>query len=745
MLRIRLLIADRRPIVLQGFEPLFAAESDFEIVASCNNGADCLEAVRRLTPDVALVEDGFPDVTASEMLAAVNAEHLPTRLVFYTASIARGDLAAAIAAGACAGIPMREEPETLMQSLRLVAPTADRLAAPKAADGAFGENGLAALTDLERKIMRLVACGMSNKEIARQLKVATGTINAQVDHISAQLEIKNRRGLATFALSRLYGGVGALAALIWAALDDVQSASAGAVDHAYTDTVTVMAADGTGAVVTIKITPQKTAAAPGKTAKVGRVENSVADSPTRAKLVESRADIAASTIALPTPTPPRLGLSSFGTFALMAVGVSIYELLASPAQAFTFSDSPSDFFASDAANATSELAVLNTAGGVDANLNGFDTLAWLNPGIHSESFAFGGARGDIVGRGDELQITGAAASEDSVRGDGTPHVGAGAIDALIDHGGFEQAGGTDAPRNAGYGATQATEVDGSNHAQSQRDLHVSEQGAAAGKPHAEHGSSEHDPTQGQSQRDLHVSEEGATKGKPHAEYGSPEHDPTQGQSQRDVHVSEEGATKGKPHAEHEPPGQEPTQRQSQRDSHVSEEGAAKDKPHAEHGPPEHEPNRGQLHRDVDASKDDATVGKKHVKDDAPGSHANSSQSQPDLHKAHLNASEHLHGGPSENAGGNHQAADDSGPAQTAAAPGLGDSFHFKNDMAEAKHPDHFEDNHGPDTVENGLHNAGNNGLALIQDVNLIAPSHAEQGAIDHAGGVGHHPTHDLLV
>lgn len=677
MLRIRLVIADRRPIVLQGFAPLFAAESDFEVVAACNSGADCLKAVRRLTPDVALVEDGFSDVTAPEMLAAVNAENLPTRLVFYTASIARGDLAAAIAAGACAGIPMREEPETLKQSLRLVAPTADRVAARTAADGAFGENGLAALTDLERKIMRLVACGMSNKEIARQLKVATGTINARIDHLSAQLEIKDRRELATFALSRLYGGVGALAALIWAALDDVQSASAGAVDHAYADTVTAMATDGTGAVVTIKITPQKTTAAPGKTAKAvgkaGRVENSAADNPTRAKLIESRADISASTITLPTPTPPSPGLSSFGAFVLMAVGVSIYEFLASPAQAFTFSHGPSDVLASDAANATSEFAALNMAGSVDANLNGFDDLAWLNPELHSAAFAFAGARGDTAGRGDELQIPDAAASEDSVRGSANPHLGAGAIDALIDHGGFEQAGGTDTPGNAEYGTTQATEVDGSNH----------------------------------------------------------------GQSQRDLHVSEEGAKKGKPHAEHEPPGQDPIERQSQRDLHVSEKDAAKDKPHAEHGPSDQEPNHGQSHRDVDASKHDATVGKKHVKDDAPGSHANSSQSQPDSHKAHS--------GPNGNAGGNDHATDDSGPTRTAAAPKLGDSFHFKNDMAHANHSDHFEGNHGPDIIENGLHNAGSHGLALVQDADLIAPAHAEQSAADHARGVEHHPTHDLLI
>ena len=146
---IRLLIADRRPIVLQGFASLFAPERDFEIVASCLDGAGCLEAVRSLTPDVALVEDGFFDVTASEMLAIVNAEDLPTRLVFYTASVARGDLAAAIAAGACSAISMRERPETLLQSLRLVAPPAGGATVGKEEDDALDENGLGALTDLD--------------------------------------------------------------------------------------------------------------------------------------------------------------------------------------------------------------------------------------------------------------------------------------------------------------------------------------------------------------------------------------------------------------------------------------------------------------------------------------------------------------------------------------------------------------------------------------------------------------------
>src|SRR4029079_11623709 len=120
-----LVIADRRPIVLHGFASLLAAEPDFEVVASCLNGISCLEAIRHLTPDVVLVEDGFSDVTASELLAVADAENFSTRLVFYTASVSRGDVADAIAGGVCNAISMRAKPETVLNSLRLVAPRPD--------------------------------------------------------------------------------------------------------------------------------------------------------------------------------------------------------------------------------------------------------------------------------------------------------------------------------------------------------------------------------------------------------------------------------------------------------------------------------------------------------------------------------------------------------------------------------------------------------------------------------------------
>ena len=81
---IRLVIVDRQPIVLQGLKSVFAAQHDFEIVASCSDGTSCLEAIRNFAPDVALLADTLPDLKVSEILAIAKAENLAARLVFFT-------------------------------------------------------------------------------------------------------------------------------------------------------------------------------------------------------------------------------------------------------------------------------------------------------------------------------------------------------------------------------------------------------------------------------------------------------------------------------------------------------------------------------------------------------------------------------------------------------------------------------------------------------------------------------------
>ncbi|MBR1123483.1 response regulator transcription factor [Bradyrhizobium lablabi] len=203
----RLVIADRHPIVLQGLMSVFAAQRDFNIVAWCNSGTSCLEAIRNLAPDIALLGDSFPDVTASEILAIADDENFPIQLVFFTAAVENGDLAAAIAAGSCNVISKYANNETLLRSLRLVAEGVSLLPEPSPELAPTGrevnvakiENVLALLTDREREIMHLVAEGLSNKAIARRLNISQGTIKVHLHHIYQKLEIRNRTALAALA------------------------------------------------------------------------------------------------------------------------------------------------------------------------------------------------------------------------------------------------------------------------------------------------------------------------------------------------------------------------------------------------------------------------------------------------------------------------------------------------------------------------------------------------------------------
>ncbi|MCJ9699526.1 LuxR C-terminal-related transcriptional regulator [Bradyrhizobium sp. SHOUNA76] len=237
--RIRLLIVDRQPIVLQGLKSVLGAEQDFDVVASCSDGTSCLEAIRNLAPDVTLVADNLPDLTVPEILAIAKAENLSTRLVLFTESEADHDLTAAIAAGASSVISKHASSDTMLRLLRLMTKRSDSpeqsdlLPADEGADGGGKvETMLELLTHRERQIVRLVSEGMSNKEIARQLNVSPGTVKVHLYNIFQKLEITNRTVLATLALLQRPSGFGhlALVFLAFAIADELKASEAHDVD-----------------------------------------------------------------------------------------------------------------------------------------------------------------------------------------------------------------------------------------------------------------------------------------------------------------------------------------------------------------------------------------------------------------------------------------------------------------------------------------------------------------------------------
>ena len=200
-------IADRHPVVLQGLTNVLSAESGFKVVACCSDGTDCIEAIRSLVPDIAILDISLPGLTGLEILTIANFESLPTRLVFFTASVEDREMIVSAAAGAYGVILKDVAVEILVQSLREIADGQRLLPLPtvprEQGNVANRENVLTVLTERERQIMRLVSGGLSNKEIGRQLNITDGTIKQHLHHIYQKLEISNRTVLAVFVLLQM--------------------------------------------------------------------------------------------------------------------------------------------------------------------------------------------------------------------------------------------------------------------------------------------------------------------------------------------------------------------------------------------------------------------------------------------------------------------------------------------------------------------------------------------------------------
>jgi DNA-binding NarL/FixJ family response regulator len=207
---VSVVIADRHPVVLLGLANLLGSENGFNVVASCSDGISCIEAIRRLLPDIAIFDISMPGLSGLEILAIANSENLPTRLVFFTASIEDRELVVSAAEGAYGVIPKDVTPDILVQSLRQVAdgqrllplPSSDQTETQARGSIAIAESVLTVLTDRERQIMGLVSEGLSNKEIGRRLNIADGTIKVHLHHIFQKLEISNRTVLAALAISQ---------------------------------------------------------------------------------------------------------------------------------------------------------------------------------------------------------------------------------------------------------------------------------------------------------------------------------------------------------------------------------------------------------------------------------------------------------------------------------------------------------------------------------------------------------------
>ena len=208
MRSVSVVVADDHPIVLSGLVTLLSEDRTFKVVAGCTNGADAIDAIRNLKPELALLDMNMPRPNGLEILKAVVAEKLLTRIVFLAAFLSDQEIVAATAGGAF-GITLKETaPEALISCLHAVAAGKKWLPATLV-DGALARTLEShaqiarvgqLLTRREIEVMLKVAEGLPNKEVGSQLNISEGTVKIHLHSIYNKVGVSNRTSLANYAV-----------------------------------------------------------------------------------------------------------------------------------------------------------------------------------------------------------------------------------------------------------------------------------------------------------------------------------------------------------------------------------------------------------------------------------------------------------------------------------------------------------------------------------------------------------------
>lgn len=208
---IRLVLADDHPLILDGLENLFRLEEDFQVVARCLNGDQAIEAVRQHRPDVLILDIRLPGKDGLEVIRELRQENLhSTRIVLFTAAIDEEQLLETLHQD-IQGVVLKETaPPLLVQCIRKVHAgerwielRSAREALSRIIQRETGTHELSALlTSREKQIVKMIAWGMRNKEIAQKLFISEGTVKIHLHSIYEKLQVDGRLALLRYAQKR---------------------------------------------------------------------------------------------------------------------------------------------------------------------------------------------------------------------------------------------------------------------------------------------------------------------------------------------------------------------------------------------------------------------------------------------------------------------------------------------------------------------------------------------------------------
>ncbi len=205
--RIRLVLADEHPIVLEGLERLFHAERDFRVLARCHTSAETLAAVATHEPHVLVLDPHLPAANGVTILQQMQRDHPDTQVVLFAATLSDDEAIEALRL-CVRGMVLKEQPaEHLVQCVRKVQAGGQWI--EKTAIGHALETLLrreagarevaTVLTPRELELVRMVAHGLCNDVIAHRLDISPGTVKVHLHHVYRKLKLAGRIELMLYA------------------------------------------------------------------------------------------------------------------------------------------------------------------------------------------------------------------------------------------------------------------------------------------------------------------------------------------------------------------------------------------------------------------------------------------------------------------------------------------------------------------------------------------------------------------
>jgi DNA-binding NarL/FixJ family response regulator len=211
MSKLRILIADDHQIIRDGLQGLINAEPDMEVVGEAGDGQGAVRGVLELHPDVVVMDISMPGMSGAKATERIRSASPEVKVVALTAHEDKGYIGQMLQAGASGYVLKLAAAEELIQAIRIVAAGGaylDPAVASKVVDGYVRQKAAKQgsrqdqLTNREEEVLKLVAQGYVNKEIAAQLEISVKTVETHKHNFMEKLGLRSRAEIVRYALSR---------------------------------------------------------------------------------------------------------------------------------------------------------------------------------------------------------------------------------------------------------------------------------------------------------------------------------------------------------------------------------------------------------------------------------------------------------------------------------------------------------------------------------------------------------------